>query len=63
MLEFFVQWVKDNIKREEGQTMAEYGIILALIVVGCIVAIGLIGGYVQKAFNDVATGLGLKVGG
>ena len=25
------QWVKDNIKREEGQAMAEYGIILALI--------------------------------
>lgn len=59
MLEFFVQWVKDNVKREEGQTMAEYGIILALIVVGCIVSIGLIGGYVQKAFSNVASGLGL----
>jgi len=33
MLDFAVQWVKDNIKREEGQAMAEYGIILALIAV------------------------------
>ena len=29
--------------REEGQTMAEYGIILALIAVFCIVAVGLLG--------------------
>jgi len=31
MLEFAMQWVKDNVKREEGQAMAEYGIILALV--------------------------------
>jgi Flp pilus assembly pilin Flp len=61
MLEFVYTWIKDNIRRQEGQTMAEYGIILALITVGCIVAIGLIGGYVQKAFNDVVSGL--KIGG
>ena len=27
---FLFNWVKDNIKRQEGQAMAEYGIILAL---------------------------------
>jgi pilus assembly protein Flp/PilA len=33
MLEFAAQWIKDNIKREDGQAMAEYGLILALIAV------------------------------
>ncbi len=33
--------------REEGQAMAEYGIILALIAVVCIVAVGLLGGKIQ----------------
>ena len=33
MLEFAIQWVKDNVKREDGQAMAEYGLILALIAV------------------------------
>ncbi len=33
MLEFALQWVKDNVRREDGQAMAEYGLILALIAV------------------------------
>lgn len=39
--------------RQEGQAMAEYGIILALIAVFCIVAIGLLGGKVNAAFNTI----------
>jgi pilus assembly protein Flp/PilA len=33
MLDFAAQWIKDNMKREDGQAMAEYGLILALIAV------------------------------
>jgi pilus assembly protein Flp/PilA len=33
MLEFALQWVKTSVKREDGQAMAEYGLILALIAV------------------------------
>ena len=40
---FLFQWVKDNIKREEGQAMAEYGIILALIAAVCITLLVLLG--------------------
>ena len=39
--------------REEGQAMAEYGIILALIAVVCIVAVGLLGGKINTAFNTI----------
>ena len=57
MLEFAIQWVKDNVKREEGQAMAEYGIILALIAVVCIAAVGFLGGKVNDALNAVVTAL------
>ena len=30
-------------EREEGQALAEYGLILALIAVACIVALGVLG--------------------
>jgi pilus assembly protein Flp/PilA len=39
--------------REEGQTMAEYGIILALIAVICVAAVGLLGGRVNTAFTTI----------
>jgi pilus assembly protein Flp/PilA len=57
MFEFIVEWVKDNWKREEGQTMAEYGLILALIAVVCIVTLGLIGTGINKKLTDVVNGL------
>ena len=53
MLEFAVQWVKDNIKREDGQAMAEYGIILALVAAIVIVAVALLGKQILNALNFV----------
>jgi pilus assembly protein Flp/PilA len=43
MIGFLIEWVKDNVKRQEGQAMAEYGLILALVAVVCIVVLGLLG--------------------
>lgn len=60
MYGFLFQWIKDNIKKDDGQTMAEYGIILGVITVGAIAAILLIGGYVTDQFNNVARALGLE---
>jgi pilus assembly protein Flp/PilA len=54
---FLFQWVKDNVKRQEGQAMAEYGIILALIAVICIVAVGLLGGKINTALNSVVNAI------
>jgi len=32
-----------HLEREEGQALAEYGLILALIAVACIIALGALG--------------------
>ena len=39
--------------REEGQTMAEYGLLLALIALGVIVAAGFLGDDISALFDDV----------
>ena len=44
--------------RQEGQAMAEYGIILALIAVLCIGAIGLLGGKINTAFDTIQNAFG-----
>lgn len=43
----------DVLKDEEGATMVEYGIMVALIAAICIVVIGNIGQKVLGAFNIV----------
>ena len=43
-----------GLRREEGQTMAEYGVVLAVIVLACIAAITLLSTHVRDALNSVA---------
>jgi pilus assembly protein Flp/PilA len=57
MLEFAVQWIKDNVKREQGQAMAEYGVILALIAVVAIAVLILLGGKIASALQSVVDAL------
>jgi len=57
MLEFAIQWIKDNYKREEGQAMAEYGIILALIAAVCIVLLFTLGGQIKAALQTLVNQL------
>jgi Flp pilus assembly pilin Flp len=40
--------------QEEGQTMAEYALILALIAVVAVIAITALGGDVSAAFQNIA---------
>lgn len=40
-------------KREEGQTMAEYGVVLAVITIGVVGALGLLSGAISDALNRV----------
>ena len=50
---FLIEWVKDNWKREEGQAMAEYGIVLALIAAVVIAVLATLGTKILNAFNTI----------
>ena len=54
-LSAFIQVAADSLrKREEGQTMAEYGVVLAVIVLAVIGAIALLSDNVRSALESVA---------
>ena len=40
-------------KREDGQTMAEYGVVLAVITLGVVVALGILSGAISDAIDSV----------
>jgi pilus assembly protein Flp/PilA len=40
-------------KDEEGQTLVEYGLIIALLSIACIVILGLLGDELITVFNSV----------
>lgn len=44
-------------KDEEGQALMEYGLIIALIAVGVIAVLALIGPKLKDAYNDINTKL------
>jgi pilus assembly protein Flp/PilA len=48
-----IEWVKNNWKRQEGQAMAEYGIILALIAAVVIATLALLGTKIETAFTTI----------
>jgi pilus assembly protein Flp/PilA len=43
-----------RVQREEGQTMAEYGLLIALIALVVIVAATSLGSSISSVFNSVA---------
>lgn len=45
------------IHEDEGATMVEYGLMVALIAIVCILAISAIGTNLNSAFNDIASSL------
>ena len=46
-----------RLKADEGATMVEYGLMLALIAVVCIVAVGLIGTRANIMFTAISNAL------
>jgi Flp pilus assembly pilin Flp len=54
-LSAFLQVAADALRRrEEGQTMAEYAVILAVITLAVFTALGLLSGNIVNAINRVA---------
>ena len=49
--------VRIQLRREEGQTMTEYGILLALIAVAVITVLTLLGGKIANVFTSVTNSL------
>jgi len=46
--------LRSRLYREDGQTMAEYGVVLAVIALACIVAFTALSGGIAHALNNVA---------
>jgi pilus assembly protein Flp/PilA len=44
-------------RREEGATLVEYALLVALIAIACIVAIGALGNDIKNAFNKIGNEL------
>jgi len=47
------EYARTNWKKEEGQTMAEYGVVLAVITVGIVIALTALSGGIQGALDAV----------
>ena len=46
-----------DVRREEGQTLAEYAMILALIALVVVLVVTLLGGKISSLFSAVASGI------
>jgi Flp pilus assembly pilin Flp len=47
-------------QRQDGQTMAEYGVVLAVITLGVIAALGVLAGGITGKLGEVSKTLGVK---
>ena len=46
---------------EDGATAVEYGLMVAMIAVGCIAAFTVLGGDLQSLFGSTETGVGSRL--
>lgn len=52
-----LSFVKNFVREEEGATMVEYGLMVALIAVACIAVVTTLGGSLQALFTDTSAGI------
>ena len=48
-----INLVKRIVKDERGQTLSEYGLLIALVAVACLVVLGLLGKSLYDKFSSV----------
>ena len=48
-----IHYLRARFNVEEGQTMAEYGVVLAVIAIGVVVALTALSGGISGAINNV----------
>ena len=56
MLQYLLTWAS-TFKREEGQDLAEYALLIALIAVALVLIIGALAGGIGNIFNAVRNAL------
>jgi len=49
----WLEYARANWKKEEGQTMAEYGVVLAVITIGIVTVLGFLSGGINRALQAV----------
>jgi len=49
-----ILWIRNCMAREEGQDLAEYALLFALIALVAVGAVTLLGGNVSTVFNNIA---------
>lgn len=54
----FISRIRNFANQEDGATMVEYGLMVALIAVVCLVAVTALGVNVAAIFDNIATSLG-----
>ena len=50
-------WLRNFVREDDGASMVEYGLLLALIAVVAIAAVTTVGGKVGNTFNNTAAKL------
>jgi len=56
----FSEWfgfIRASLRKEEGQTMAEYGVVLAVITLGIVFTLGLLSDGINGALSGVISKL------
>ena len=62
-LKTWINLFRAAMQREEGQTMAEYGVVLAVITVGIVVALGLLAVAISGKLDNVTSVLKTPLAG
>lgn len=55
---FIYNWLKSFFKKDDGQTLSEYALILVLVALAVLVVLGLLGGQIAAIFERVRVALG-----
>jgi Flp pilus assembly pilin Flp len=54
-ISMWIDYMRQNWRKEDGQTMAEYGVVLAVITVGAIAAFTALSGGISGAIDHVTS--------
>lgn len=52
-----MDWLRSHLREEEGQGLAEYALILALIAIAAIVALLYLGGQISERLSQVGNAM------